>query len=142
MVLSLAAVTLASCGSDDPTPAPSPTVYDIPTLQATDTVVGTGTQATTGRQTTVHYTGWLYNPNAPENKGAQFDSSVSRGQPFSFVLGAVSVIPGWNQGVVGMRVGGKRTLLIPSNLGYGTRGNGPVPGGSALVFDIELLNVQ
>ena len=142
VVLCLAALTLASCGSDDPTAGPSPTVYDIPTLQATDTVVGTGTQATTGRQTTVHYTGWLYNPNAPENKGAQFDSSVSRGQPFTFVLGAGSVIRGWDQGVVGMRVGGKRTLQIPSNLGYGTSGNGPIPGGSALVFDIELLNVQ
>jgi FKBP-type peptidyl-prolyl cis-trans isomerase FkpA len=141
VILSVLAVTLSACGDDSPNPGPSPTVYDIPTLQTFDTVLGTGTTATNGRQTTVHYTGWLYDPNAAGNKGTQVDSSVGR-SPYSFVLGASSVIPGWNQGIVGMQVGGKRTLHIPSSLAYGERGNPPVPGGSALVFDIELLNVQ
>jgi FKBP-type peptidyl-prolyl cis-trans isomerase FkpA len=141
VILSVLAVTLSACGDDSPSPSPSPTVYDIPTLQTIDTVVGTGTTASNGLTTTVHYTGWLYDPNAAANKGTQFDSSVGR-SPYSFVLGAGRVIRGWDQGIVGMRVGGKRTLLIPSSLGYGTSGNPPIPGGSALVFDIELLNVQ
>ena len=141
VILSVFALTLSACGDDSPSPSPSPTVYDIPTLQTIDTVVGTGTTASNGRQTTVHYTGWLYDPNAAANKGTQFDSSLGR-SPYTFVLGAGTVIRGWDQGIVGMQVGGKRTLLIPSSLAYGPNGNPPIPGGSALVFDIELLNVQ
>ncbi len=136
LVLSL---VMAACGGNDA--APSGT--DIPTLQVLDRTVGTGTDATFGRLVTVHYTGWLYSTTAAGNKGTQFDSSRTLNQPFSFVLGTGNVIQGWHQGVVGMRVGGTRTILIPSTLGYGSNGRGPtIPPNSALVFDIELLNVQ
>jgi FKBP-type peptidyl-prolyl cis-trans isomerase FkpA len=92
---------------------------------------------------TVHYTGWLYDPEAPETKGAKFDSSLDRGQPFQFWLGAGKVIAGWDQGVTGMKVGGKRRLVIPSTLGYGQRGaGGLIPPGAALVFDVELLDAR
>jgi FKBP-type peptidyl-prolyl cis-trans isomerase len=106
-------------------------------------VVGTGTSATTLRQVSVNYTGWLYDPAQPENKGRQFDTSTGRG-PFSFVLGTGAVIRGWDQGVVGMRVGGRRRLVIPPELAYGSQGagNGAIPPNATLVFDIELLNVQ
>ena len=96
-----------------------------------------------GSLVTVHYTGWLYDPGAVETKGAKFDSSRDAGQPFQFPLGAGKVIRGWDQGVTGMKVGGHRRLVIPSSLGYGERGAGNViPPGAALVFDVELLDVQ
>ena len=119
-----------------------PSSMDIPTLRVLDRTVGTGPDATNGRLVTVHYTGWLYSDTAADNKGAQFDSSRDRNQPFSFVLGTGNVIQGWHQGVLGMRVGGTRTLQIPSNLAYGSSGRGSIPPNSALVFDIELLGVQ
>jgi peptidylprolyl isomerase len=102
---------------------------------------GTGAVAKAGESVTVHYTGWLYEHGA---KGKKFDSSVDRGQPFSFPLGAGQVIPGWDQGVAGMKVGGKRTLIIPSDLGYGANGtpDGTIPPGATLMFDVELLAVQ
>lgn len=137
----MVSLSTLACSKDNTSPTTTQ-AYDVATLVTTDTVVGTGTQATAGRTVTVHYTGWLYNPNATGNKGTQFDSSRTRNQPFSFVLGAGSVIRGWDQGVAGMRVGGQRTLLIPSTLGYGASGTTGIPGGSALVFDVELLNVQ
>jgi peptidylprolyl isomerase len=88
----------------------------------------------------VHYTGWLYNNGA---KGTKFDSSVDRGQPFQFTLGAHQVIAGWDEGVAGMKVGGKRTLIIPPELGYGARGaGGVIPPNATLMFDVELLGVQ
>jgi FKBP-type peptidyl-prolyl cis-trans isomerase FkpA len=106
-------------------------------LKYTDTKVGTGDEATRGKKVTVHYTGWLYNNG---EKGKKFDSSVDRGEPFSFNLGAGEVIPGWDQGVAGMKVGGKRTLIIPANLGYGARGaGGVIPPNATLIFDVELL---
>jgi FKBP-type peptidyl-prolyl cis-trans isomerase FkpA len=90
----------------------------------------------------VNYTGWLYDPGQAENKGRQFDSSVGR-QPFAFRLGAGGVIRGWDQGLVGMRVGGQRRLVIPPELGYGAGGNPPaIPSNATLVFDVELLDVQ
>jgi len=111
-------------------------------LTVTDTLVGGGAAATAGQTLTVNYTGWLYNPSAPNFKGQQFDTSVGRGA-FSFTLGAGQVIGGWDQGMAGMKVGGKRTLLIPSNLGYGTSGAGAsIPGNAALVFDVELISVK
>ena len=110
-------------------------------FSSTDLRTGTGTEATSGRTVTVHYTGWLYAAGASDNKGTQFDTSAARG-PFAFVLGARQVIAGWDQGVAGMRVGGMRRLVIPPNLGYGSTANGPIPGNSTLVFDIELLSVQ
>lgn len=100
-----------------------------------DEVVGTGEVAVAGKTATVHYTGWLEN-------GKQFDSSVDRGQPFSFRLGAGQVIKGWDEGVQGMKVGGKRKLTIPANLGYSARGaGGIIPPHATLIFDVELLGV-
>lgn len=103
--------------------------------------MGSGAEAMTGRSVTVNYTGWLYSANSQDNKGSQFDSSVGR-QPFGFVLGAGAVISGWDRGVVGMRVGGLRRLVIPPELGYGNQSNGPIPANSTLVFEVELLSVQ
>ena len=112
-------------------------------LQVTDVRVGTGAEATNGRTVTVHYTGWLYAQAAADRRGSKFDSSRDRNQPFPFVLGAGQVIRGWDQGVAGMRVGGQRTLIIPSSLGYGSTGApGAIPPNSALVFDVELLDVR
>ena len=109
-------------------------------LKYTDTNVGTGAEATSGHKVSVHYTGWLYNNGA---KGAKFDSSLDRGQPFSFALGAGQVIRGWDEGVDGMKIGGKRTLIIPPELGYGARGaGGVIPPNATLMFDVELLGVQ
>lgn len=89
----------------------------------------------------VQYTGWVYSPLMPDQHGAQFDSSVGR-QPFSFMLGAGSVIKGWDRGLMGMKEGGKRTLIIPANLAYGQRGQGNIPPGATLIFDIELLRIE
>jgi peptidylprolyl isomerase len=109
-------------------------------LKYTDTVVGTGAEATPGHKVSVHYTGWLYNNG---QKGKKFDSSLDRGQPFSFSLGSHQVIQGWDLGVDGMKVGGKRTLIIPPDLGYGARGaGGVIPANATLMFDVELLKVD
>jgi FKBP-type peptidyl-prolyl cis-trans isomerase len=109
-------------------------------LKYTDTTVGTGAAATKGHKVSVHYTGWLYNNGA---KGAKFDSSLDRGQPFGFALGAGQVIRGWDEGVAGMKIGGKRTLIIPPELGYGARGApGAIPPNATLMFDVELLKVD
>jgi FKBP-type peptidyl-prolyl cis-trans isomerase len=109
-------------------------------LQYQDDQVGTGSEAVAGQTVSVHYTGWL---NENGQKGKKFDSSVDRGQPFIFPLGAGRVIKGWDQGVAGMKVGGQRTLMIPSDLAYGARGSGVViPPNSDLIFDVELIAVQ
>ena len=108
-------------------------------LKYTDTKTGDGATAA-GSKVSVHYTGWLFNNGA---KGKKFDSSVDRGQPFQFTLGAHQVIAGWDEGVAGMKVGGKRTLTIPPELGYGARGaGGVIPPNATLIFDVELLGVQ
>ena len=118
-------------------------VSSITTLQITEVVAGSGTEATSGKNVSVHYTGWLYEPSAANHQGAKFDSSRDRNEPFQFRLGAGMVIQGWDQGVAGMKVGGKRTLVIPAALGYGARGaGGVIPPNAVLVFDVELLNVQ
>ena len=104
-------------------------------MTITDTVVGTGEEAVAGKIVTVHYTGTLEN-------GTKFDSSLDRGQPFRFVLGAGQVIQGWEQGFAGMKVGGKRSLVIPANMAYGDRAVGSIPAGSTLLFDVELLAVD
>ena len=110
-------------------------------LRYTDETVGDGTEATSGKLATVHYTGWLLEAN--DKEGSKFDSSKDHGQPFSFVVGGGQVIKGWDEGVKGMKVGGKRTLLIPSALGYGPRGaGGVIPPNSDLKFDVELLAVK
>ena len=110
-------------------------------LQKIDTVVGKGKQAASGSTVTVKYTGWLYAPKSPKGHGPQFDTSVG-GAPFTFPLGMGAVIKGWDEGVAGMKVGGKRTLIIPSPLGYGARGSGPIPPNANLIFDVELVDVK
>lgn len=109
-------------------------------LQIQDTVAGTGASPKTGQTCVMHYTGWLYENGA---KGAKFDSSVDRGQPFAFTIGVGQVIKGWDEGVASMKVGGKRTLIIPPQLGYGARGAGRViPPNATLLFEVELLGIQ
>lgn len=116
---------------------------EVSELKITDLKVGNGAEAESRKQVVVHYTGWLYDPGAPGKRGKKFDSSLDRGQPFTFPLGLGRVISGWDEGVIGMRVGGKRTLIIPSEMGYGRRGAGrDIPPNAALVFDVELLEVK
>ncbi len=124
----------SSSGDASATPTPS-AAADSGQLQSTDEVVGTGAEAVAGKKVTVNYVGTLAN-------GAKFDSSYDRNQPFSFNLGAGEVIKGWDQGVAGMKVGGKRKLVIPPSLGYGSMANGSIPANSTLTFEVELLNVQ
>jgi FKBP-type peptidyl-prolyl cis-trans isomerase FkpA len=108
-------------------------------LQLEDTTEGSGETAVSGQHVSVHYTGWLYNDGV---KGAKFDSSKDRGDPFKFYLGAGQVIRGWDEGVVGMKVGGTRVLVIPPGLGYGERGaGGVIPPNATLMFEVELLDV-
>jgi FKBP-type peptidyl-prolyl cis-trans isomerase len=109
-------------------------------LQITDSKIGTGATPKPGQICVMHYTGWLYQDGA---KGKKFDSSVDRGTPFEFPIGAGRVIAGWDEGVATMKVGGKRTLIIPPNLGYGARGaGGVIPPNATLIFDVELLAVK
>jgi len=114
---------------------------DLPSgLKYTDTVVGTGAEAKRGEKVTVHYTGWLYNNG---EKGKKFDSSLDRNEPFEFPVGGGMVIKGWDDGVAGMKVGGKRRLVIPPEMGYGARGaGGVIPPNATLVFDVELVEIR
>ncbi len=115
----------------------------ISELQITDVVDGDGATAVAGQTVVVHYTGWLYDPGQPENKGEKFDSSVDRGQPFSFPLGAGRVIRGWDEGFAGMQIGGKRILIIPPEMGYGASGaGGVIPPNAILMFEVDLLEIQ
>jgi FKBP-type peptidyl-prolyl cis-trans isomerase len=126
-------------GAKDPSmPSTAPS-----SLQSTDLKTGTGPAITKGKTAVVHYTGWLYSENAPEHKGTKFDSSLDRNDPFSFSVGGGDVIGGWDQGVVGMQVGGQRRLVIPPALGYGASGaGGVIPPNATLVFDIQLLAIK
>jgi peptidylprolyl isomerase len=127
--LGLVIILLASCSSTIPSD-----------LEANDIVAGEGGQAVKGSIVTVHYTGWLYKNG---RRGKKFDSSLNSGQPFSFKLGAGDVIPGWDRGIEGMRVGGKRELIVPPLLGYGKEGVPPlIPPDSTLDFEVQLLEVQ
>lgn len=115
----------------------------VGTLKKIDTKQGSGTEAVKGKTVIVHYTGWLYDPGQAEGKGKKFDSSLDRRDPFGFSLGQGQVIRGWDEGVAGMKIGGKRTLIIPADMGYGSRGaGGVIPPNAALVFDVELLEVR
>ena len=140
--------TFAACSSNSSSPSSSSTtgtagVSTITTLQSTDVKVGTGTEATNGRKVSVHYTGWLYSEAATDHHGTKFDSSVDRNQPLIFTLGIGEVIKGWDQGILGMKVGGQRTLTIPPSLGYENRGvAGVIPPNATLVFDVQLLAVN
>ncbi|NIA53865.1 FKBP-type peptidyl-prolyl cis-trans isomerase [Massilia sp. TW-1] len=142
-VLGLAlTLSLGACKRREAAPsAPAKADSSAVSFQKIDTTVGTAAEATPGKRVTVNYTGWLYLPDAPQHHGEQFDSSVGR-KPFTFQLGSGMVIPGWDQGVAGMKVGGKRTLVIPAALGYGAEGGGPIPPNANLIFDVELLDVQ
>lgn len=134
----LALLVLSACA--DPGPPPGGSVAE---LQRIDEKTGTGAIATSGSDVTVHYTGWLYDEKAKDMQGEKFDSSVDRGEPFTFLLGGGQVIRGWDDGVAGMRVGGKRRLLIPSHFGYGSDGaGGVIPPNASLVFEVELLAVK
>ncbi len=134
LVLFAAAATQASAQTQ------GKTMTTASGLQITDTKVGTGAQPQTGQTCVMHYTGWLYNNGA---KGAKFDSSLDRGEPFEFAIGQGQVIKGWDEGVATMKVGGKRTLIIPPQLGYGARGaGGVIPPNATLIFDVELLGVK
>lgn len=109
----------------------------------TDVKVGSGAEAKAGQKVAVHYTGWLYDSTATDSHGKKFDSSRDRGTPFQFPLGAGRVIKGWDKGVVGMKVGGQRTLLIPSEMAYGARGaGGAIPPNATLIFDVELIGIN
>ena len=108
-----------------------------------DIKTGAGKEAILGKTVSVHYTGWLFDKSVSDNKGKKFDSSRDRSGNFTFPLGAGRVIKGWDQGVQGMKVGGQRTLIIPSSMGYGTRGAGnTIPPNATLIFDVELMGVQ
>src|SRR6202163_2969187 len=143
----LSAVTMAVIGASSicvPTIAAAQTAGKTMTtasgLQIIDSKVGTGATPKAGQICVMHYTGWLYEGGA---KGKKFDSSVDRGQPFEFPLGRKQVIGGWDEGVATMKVGGKRTLIIPPELGYGARGaGGVIPPNATLIFDVELLEVK
>ena len=112
-------------------------------LQKIDIKQGDGAEAVSGKVVIVHYSGWLYDPAAPEGKGKKFDSSLDRKVPFGFFLGEGKVIKGWDQGIVGMKTGGKRRLIIPPQLGYGERGaGGVIPPNATLIFDVELIEVK
>jgi len=112
-------------------------------LKIIDTKVGTGASPKTGQTCVMHYTGWLYDEHAKDHHGKKFDSSVDRNEPFEFQIGRGMVIKGWDEGVSTMKVGGKRTLIIPASLGYGARGaGGVIPPNATLVFDVELLGVK
>lgn len=138
-LLAAGVLTTFACGGDSET---SPTILPGAPFSTTDIRVGTGADATNGRRVSVEYTGWLYDPILPENKGRQFDTSVGR-QPFAFTLGTGGVIRGFDQGITGMKVGGLRRVVVPPDLAYGSTGSGSViPPNATLVFDIELREVS
>jgi peptidylprolyl isomerase len=142
--LALAALVNVSVGSLVPIPVQAQEIGKMTTtpsgLQIEDTVVGTGVSPQSGQICVMHYTGWLYENGA---KGKKFDSSLDRGQPFEFPIGKGHVIKGWDEGVASMKVGGKRTLIIPPELGYGARGaGGVIPANATLLFEVELLGVK
>ena len=135
-----AALVLVATGASTATAQTGKTMTTATGLQITDSKVGTGATPKTGQTCVMHYTGWLYENGA---KGKKFDSSVDRGQPFEFPIGQKRVIAGWDEGVASMKVGGKRTLIIPPALGYGARGaGGVIPPNATLMFDVELLDVK
>jgi FKBP-type peptidyl-prolyl cis-trans isomerase len=142
----LATVVLVMSGCSDPVEPSleaSMEMSGVAEMIKTDVVVGEGAEATAGKSVSVHYTGWLYDEAAPDHKGDKFDSSLDRNEAFEFSIGAGQVIKGWDQGVAGMKVGGQRTLTIPSQLAYGSRGaGGVIPPNATLVFDVELLGVR
>ena len=151
-ILFTLALVAAGCATErrtaetSPPPArPAPTQCEPAprTLVVRDTLAGTGREVVPRSAVLVGYTGWLYDPKAPDCKGVQFDTSLGRPTPFGFMVGAGRVIKGWDQGLLGMREKGKRTLIIPADMGYGARGaGGVIPPNATLLFDVELLDVK
>ncbi|WP_198116723.1 FKBP-type peptidyl-prolyl cis-trans isomerase [Massilia rhizosphaerae] len=133
----VAVLSLAGCGGGGGGSSSSTVVANPAQFSATDVVLGTGTEAATGKTATVTYTGWLYSDTAADHKGMRFD-----GGSYTFTLGQNQVIAGFEQGVLGMKVGGKRTVLIPASMGYGAAGSGQIPPNAGLVFDLALTSVQ
>ena len=150
LLASAFALSLNACQAESTNKSPqeetamtTSTQVNITQLQKIDTLPGTGREAEPGFNVSVHYTGWLYDAAAEGFKGKKFDSSVDRKQPFDFALGAGQVIQGWDEGFAGMKIGGKRTLIIPPEMGYGARGaGGVIPPNATLIFDVELLDVK
>lgn len=135
----LTLLTVACGGSSPPAPGKS----EVKTLISVDEKVGEGAEATWGRSVLVHYTGWVYDENRRQKRGREFDSSRQRNEPLPFKIGASEVIKGWEEGINGMKVGGRRTLTIPPDLAYGAAGLGElIPPDATLIFDIELLDVK
>ncbi len=137
-------LALTACHADNQTNSKENAMSEkVNQLIIKDTLVGKGREAEAGFNVTVHYTGWLYDPSKPEGKGTKFDSSVERHEPFVFFLGGGQVIQGWDQGFAGMKVGGKRTMIIPPDMGYGAYGaGGVIPPNATLIFDVELLAIK
>ena len=136
-----------ACGGSTPNSEPTEGApmanTGINELQMVDTKVGTGAEAVAGRVVRVHYTGWLFDASKADKRGTKFDSSKDRNEPFEFPLGGGQVIPGWDKGFAGMKVGGNRVLTIPPDMGYGARGaGGVIPPNATLVFEVELLEVK
>jgi len=144
----LLALMTTGCNAADPQTQPKEKAAmtlpkSVNLLMQIDQKVGDGTEALPLNVVKVHYTGWLYDPNQPDGHGKKFDSSLDHGEPFEFMLGGQQVIRGWDEGVVGMKVGGKRTLIIPQHMGYGAQGaGGAIPPYATLIFDVELLEVR
>lgn len=146
-LLTLILVTAFACGCATNTPKPvavqaaDKTAAPSPELQITDIKIGTGASPKLGQTCVMHYTGWLYENGV---KGKKFDSSLDSGEPFEFAIGMRQVIAGWDRGVASMKVGGKRTLIVPPELGYGTSGagGGLIPPNATLLFEVELLEIR
>jgi FKBP-type peptidyl-prolyl cis-trans isomerase FkpA len=133
------AASIAACGAKPANPPASA----VNSMQSVELKAGAGEGITAGKVAVVQYTGWLYEGTATDNKGRQFDSSRTLGQPFRFPLGTGQVIKGWDQGVLGMKIGESRRLIIPADLAYGDNGaGGVIPPGATLIFDIELLAIE
>ncbi len=142
--LIIAMLAMTGCKADSKTSAKETAMtQNVTKLIKKDTVAGEGREAEAGFNVTVHYTGWLYDPSKADSKGAKFDSSLDRHEPFVFFLGGGQVIQGWDEGFAGMKVGGKRTLIIPPHMGYGVHGaGGVIPPNATLIFDVELLGIK
>ena len=142
LLLLAASLGVSACGSDVVMEGSEMTTTESG-LMITTTQAGSGAEAAAGNSVSVHYTGWLYDPENEDGRGAKFDSSVDRGQPFGFALGEGRVIAGWDEGVAGMLIGEKRELIIPSDLAYGSRGaGGVIPPDATLLFEVELLAIE
>jgi FKBP-type peptidyl-prolyl cis-trans isomerase FkpA len=143
ILVCMALMTACSGKSDAPPSAPAPSASPVTSLQSITLQPGTGAAIGGGQIAVVQYTGWLYEAGAADHKGKQFDSSLTRREPFKFPLDTGSVIKGWDQGVVGMKVGESRRLVIPPELAYGDAGaGGVIPPGATLVFDVELVGIE